>query len=81
MIRMQVFKVNADWSCNRESPLRNKQIAPIESLIAQIGYDNIKNIIVSAPDSIYSYYTIFYEDGQPYTPYVEDEPKKKGIFG
>lgn len=79
MIRMQVFKVNSDWSCDGASPLRNKQIAPIEAFIAQIGYDNIKNIIVSAPASVNSYYTIFYEDGQPYTPYVE--PPKKGIFG
>ncbi len=81
MIRMKVFKVDSSISCDEATPLRAKYVAPIETFIAQIGYDNIKNIVVSAPNSINSYYTFFYEDNQPYTPYVEDEPKKKGLFG
>lgn len=79
MIRTRVFRVFSKESC--DPILGKKLMAPMEEFIAQIGYNNIKNIIVSAPESIYSYYTIFYEDGKPYTPYVEGEPKKKGLFG
>ena len=43
----------------------------MERFIAQIGYDSIKNIVVSPGIDVYSFYSIFYEDGQPYTPYAE----------
>lgn len=80
MIRMKVFEINADSSSNNFS--QDETVAPIEDFIAQIGYDNIKNIIVSAAGSYSCYYAFFYEDGQPYIPRTKvAEPKKKGFFG
>jgi hypothetical protein len=74
-----MFEIHLHDSCN---PLyKNKVWAPVEEFIAKIGYDNIKNIIVTPGTTYFSYYSIFYEDGLPFTPYVEEEPKKKGIFG
>lgn len=78
MVRMKVFKVDADGSASKLS--ESEEVSPIENFIALIGYDNIKNIIVSAAGSYSCYYAIFYEDGKPYTPYT-DPPKKKGLFG
>ena len=74
-----MFQIDLKNSCNALT--KRKEWAPVEEFIAQIGYNNIKNIIVTPGTTYFSYYSIFYEDGQPYTPYVEDEPKKKGIFG
>lgn len=80
MIRIKVFKTNSNSSCNPNHA--NEELEPMENFIAQIGYDRIKNIVVSPGTDIYSYYSIFYEDGLPYTPRTETaEPKKKGIFG
>ena len=77
MIRVRVFKIFSGKSCD---PISGKEVlAPMENFIAQIGYDNIKNIIVSAPDTLFSFYSIFYEDGLPYTP--PPVPEKKGLFG
>ena len=77
MIRMRVFEVNAVSSVSNLND--NKEVAPIEKFIALIGYENIKNIIVSAPNNYSCYYAIFYEDGLPYTP--PPVPEKKGLFG
>ncbi|WMJ83461.1 hypothetical protein ACS3UN_10335 [Oscillospiraceae bacterium LTW-04] len=77
MIRIKVFQMNS----NRLYDNQRKELSPIEEFIAQVGYDSIKNIIMSNAGSVIICYTIFYEDNQPYTPYVEEEPKKKGIFG
>ncbi|MEA5135273.1 MAG: hypothetical protein VB035_03950 [Candidatus Fimivivens sp.] len=79
MIRMQVFSMNSNRMFDKL--YQRKEISPIEEFIAQVGYNNIKNIIVSNSGTVFLCYSIFYEDGQPYTPYVEEEPKKKGIFG
>ncbi|MDD3159028.1 hypothetical protein [Anaeromusa sp.] len=79
MIRVEMFEIHLERSCN---PLtKHKEWAPIEAFIEKVGYANVKNIIVAPSTAYESYYSIFYEDGQPYTPYVEEEPKKKGIFG
>ena len=79
MIRVEMFEIHLERSCN---PLtKHKEWAPIETFIAKIGYENIKNIITTPGTTYFSYYSIFYEDGLPYTPYVEDAPKKKGLFG
>ena len=77
MIRIKVFEINS----NRLNDNQRKELSPIEEFIAQVGYDNVKNIIVSNSGAVFVCYSIFYEDNQPYTPYVEDEPKKKGILG
>ena len=77
MIRIEVFDINS----NRLYANKRKELSPIEDFIAQVGYDNIKNIIVSNSGTVFLCYSIFYEDNQPYTPYVEEEPKKKGILG
>ena len=82
MIRIEMFPVETTKICYSNTPnAKRKELAPIEEFIAKIGYENIKNIIVSQSGGSNVYYSVFYEDGQPYTPYVEDEPKKKGLFG
>ncbi len=79
MIRMKVIQIEpklaaSDLPINEER--KKEEIAKVEEFIAQIGYENIKNIITASPDSnFFSYYSIFYEDNQPYTPYVKP-PKK-----
>ena len=80
MIRVKVISM---FSAKASTPDSGKRaVAPLEEFIAQVGYDNIKNIVVSSPNNFnISYYSIFYEDNQSYTPNAENEPKKKGIFG
>lgn len=85
MVRMKVIEIKSSIAASN-SPVyeesKKDEIAKVEEFIAQIGYDSIKNIIVSAPNNSYSYYSIFYEDNLPYTPRAEtDAAKKKGIFG
>ncbi|MEA5135283.1 MAG: hypothetical protein VB035_04000 [Candidatus Fimivivens sp.] len=80
MVKIKIFEVNAYEGCKPN--LEKRTVAPMEAFITQIGYENIMNIVtVSTGASNLCYYTIFYEDGLPFTPYVEEEPKKKGIFG
>ena len=79
MIRMKAFVINSYNLTNNK--YEDKEKSPIEDFIAQVGYDNIKNIITSNASSTFVCYSIFYEDNLPYTPYVEEEPKKKGILG
>ncbi|MDF3003923.1 MAG: hypothetical protein K0S22_395 [Oscillospiraceae bacterium] len=79
MVRMEVFEFDSSRLTDKKTGYKEK--SQVEDFIAQVGYDNIKNIIVSNSGSTFICYSIFYEDGQPYTPYVEEEPKKKGIFG
>jgi len=80
MVRMKVFVVNS--SNLSKDRYEDEEKLPIEDFIAQVGYDNIKNIIMSNAGSILVCYTIFYEDGLPYSPRNEsDAPKKKGLFG
>lgn len=69
MIRMEVF--DFDSSRLTDETYGSEEKALVEAFIAQVGYDNIKNIIVSNSGSTCVLYTIFYEDGQPYTPYAE----------
>lgn len=79
MIRVEMFRIHLERCCN---PLtKHKEWAPIEAFIEKVGYENIRNIITAPDASCFSYYSIFYEDGLPFTPYVEDAPKKKGLFG
>ncbi|HWP51793.1 MAG TPA: hypothetical protein VN626_08870 [Clostridia bacterium] len=79
MIRIKVFKVFADRMIDI-APISSKEKAPVEEFVHHVGYENIKQVLTSSPNSGGSYYyTFFYEDNQPYTPYVE--PPKKGIFG
>ena len=71
MVRMKVIQVDSKIAASASPAYENRkkqEIAKVEDFITQIGYDNIKNIIISAPNSSFSYYSIFYEDGQPYTP-------------
>lgn len=70
MIRMEVFDFDSNRFTNKKTG--DKQKALIEDFIAKVGYDNIKNIIVCNSSSTFVCYSIFYEDGQPYTPYVEE---------
>ncbi len=79
MIRIRVFEAQSSWVVDETSTSGKKQIAPMEKFIHLVGYDNIKQILSSSPNSDTICYTIFYEDNQPFTPYVE--PPKKGIFG
>lgn len=85
MIRLKVIQINSDIASKTSSnyaDLSANEIEKVEEFIAEIGYENIKNIIVSGPNSSYSCYSFFYEDGQPYTPRTEPVAhKKKGIFG
>ena len=74
MVKIKVFRVNAYDSCLPN--LEERTLAPMEAFIAQIGYERIKNIVtLSTSSGMTSFYTIFYEDGLPYTPYVDEEPK------
>ncbi len=72
MIRMRVIQVEPKIAASNSPAYderKKAEIAKVEEFIAQIGYENIKNIITVSPDSaLFSYYTFFYEDGQPYTP-------------
>ena len=74
MVRMKVIQIESRVASS-DSPayddLKRKEVSKVEEFIAQIGYDTIRNIIVSSPGNNFSYYSIFYEDGQPYTPYAE----------
>ena len=79
MVRVEMFPVVVTKACYSSD--KRKEWAPIEEFIAKIGYENIKNIAVSQSGGTNVYYSVFYEDGQPFTPYVEDESKKKGLFG
>lgn len=69
MIRMEVFDFDSSRLTDKKTGIKEKAL--IEGFIARVGYDNIKNIIVSNSGSVFVCYTIFYEDGQPYTPRVE----------
>ena len=74
MIRMKVIEVKSNVAASNSpayAKFKTEEIAKVEEFIAQIGYDSIRNIVVSAPNPTFSYYSIFYEDGQPYTPRVE----------
>ncbi len=68
MIRVKVIKIDSKIAAS-DLPIcekdKKEEITKLEKLIAQIGYDSIKDIIVSAPGAPCSFYTIFYEDGQP----------------
>ncbi|MFV0497961.1 MAG: hypothetical protein ACK5L0_07340 [Candidatus Fimivivens sp.] len=75
MIRAKIFEVNTCSINSKWSPIK-EEMASMEAFIEQIGYDCIKNI-VSGGSSTCCYYTIFYEDGLPYTPYVKPEPPEK----
>ncbi|MEA5135276.1 MAG: hypothetical protein VB035_03965 [Candidatus Fimivivens sp.] len=80
MVHLKVIEISTPRAVSPSTG--KKAVAPVEEFIASIGgYDNIKNIVVTAVGALSTNYSIFYEDGQPYTPYVEEEPKKKGIFG
>lgn len=79
MIRIKVIEVDCTWA--RLPDHEAEQLGPIEDFIAQVGYQNIKEIKVQSSGGPSGYYHIIYEDGLPFTPYVEEEPKKKGIFG
>ena len=77
MIKIKVIAVEATWACLPD--YENKQLGPVEDFIAQVGYQNIKEIKIQSASGSAGYYHIFYEDGQPYTP--RTTPQKKGLFG
>lgn len=80
MIRLKVIEIPTSRAASSSSG--RKAVAPVEEFINYIGYDNVKNIVVTAVGALSTFYSIFYEDGQPYTARIElDEPKKKGLFG
>ena len=79
MIKIKVFSLNSAFvSKAREE---DKALGPVENFIAQIGYENIRDTKVVYVNGGDTHFYIIYEDGLPFTPYVEEEPKKKGIFG
>lgn len=69
MVRMKAFVINANRLT--DDKYEDKVKSPMEDFIAQVGYDNIKKILTSNAGSVFVCYSIFYEDGQPYTPYAE----------
>ena len=69
MIRLKAFVINSIRLT--EDKYENRFKAPIEDFIVQVGYDNIKKILTCNAGSNVICYSIFYEDGQPYTPRVE----------
>ena len=77
MIKVKVIAVNSYLTS--EPNQEDKELAPIENLIAQVGYQNIKDIRVQSTNSGLGYYHIIYEDNLPYTP--RPIPEKKGLFG
>lgn len=77
MIKVKVIDVDSIWA--RLPEHENKQLGPVEDFIAQIGYQNIKEIKIQSTDGGSGYYHIFYEDNLPYTP--RPIPEKKGLFG
>lgn len=79
MIRLKVIEISTSRAIS--SSTSRKAVAPVEEFIASIGYDNVKNIVVTAVGALTTLYSIFYEDNQSYTPYVAEKPKKKGFFG
>ena len=77
MIKIKVFTINSTPASDPDR--ENEQLGPVESFIAQIGYQNIKEIKVQSTSDSPGYYHIFYEDNLPYTPRPISE--KKGLFG
>lgn len=77
MIRIKVIEVDCTWA--RLPDHEAEQLGPIEDFIAQVGYQNIKEIKVQSSGGPSGYYHIIYEDGLSYTP--RTTPKKKGLFG
>ena len=77
MIKIKVFSLNSYQVF--EPDKEDKELAPIENFIAQIGYDAIRDIKIVSNGSSLTYYHIIYEDNQPYTP--RPIPPKKGLFG
>lgn len=78
MVKIKVFAIASRESC--DDKYADTELSPLESFIEKIGYNNIRNIVTSSPNSSgISYYTFFYEDGLPYAP--RQTPEKKGIFG
>ncbi len=71
MIRMKAFMADSYRLILSKPKDNEKEKAPIEDFIAQVGYDNIKKILTCNAGSNLICYSIFYEDGQPYTPRVE----------
>ena len=77
MIKIKVIEV--DCIRVRLPEHENRQLGPVEDFIAQIGYQNIKEIKIQSTAGGSCYYHIFYEDILPYTP--RPTPEKKGLFG
>ena len=77
MIKVKVISLNS-YSAS-EPNQEDKELAPIENFISQIGYETIRDIKIVSNGSNLTYYHIIYEDNQPYTP--RPTPQKKGLFG
>ena len=77
MIRLKVIEIITSRALFPSTSA--KAVGSVEEFIATIGYDNIKNIIVTSPNATSTCYSIFYEDGQPYIPSPTSE--KKGFWG
>ena len=77
MIKIKVISLRSHQAS--EPNQEDKELGPIEDFIAQIGYENIRDIKVIYVNGGLTYYHILYEDGQPYTS--RTAPQKKGLFG
>lgn len=77
MIKIKVISLNSNWAS--QPGQEDKELAPIENFIAQIGYENIREIKVVYSSGGSTFYHILYEDNLPYTP--RPIPEKKGLFG
>lgn len=77
MIKIKVLMIESQQA--RDPNHEDEWLGPAEDFIAQVGYQNIKEIKIQSASGSLGYYHIIYEDGLPYTP--RTTPKKKGIFG
>jgi hypothetical protein len=77
VIKIKVIAIQSRPACLPD--YEDQQLGPVEDFIAQVGYQNIKEIKVQSTSSDPGFYHIIYEDGLPYTP--RTTPKKKGLFG
>lgn len=77
MIKIKVISLNSNWASQPDQ--EDKELAPIENFISQIGYETIRDIKIVSNGSNLTYYHIIYEDNLPYTP--RPTSQKKGLFG
>ena len=77
MIKIKVFSLNSAFVTKTRE--EDKELGPVENFIAQIGYENIREIKVVYVNGGDTHFYIIYEDNLPYAP--RPIPEKKGLFG